>query len=127
MSLIHVIYLIFSVSVMEVNAISTEDQTTKRLSFPSSVDDREDADDFVTIPVESLVNSSNNGKYLIPTLKKIGVYCITSVCPSIRPSNDFHSIFLRNYIIRISEILFQGLYKLAIPLSSMWYIFRCIP
>lgn len=50
---------------MEVNAISTEDQTTKRLSFPSSVDDREDADDFVTIPVESLVNSSNNGEVRI--------------------------------------------------------------
>ncbi|CAG2218311.1 ADGRL1 [Mytilus edulis] len=50
---------------MEVNAISTEDQTTKRLSFPSSVEDREDADDFVTIPVESLVNSSNNGEVRI--------------------------------------------------------------
>lgn len=50
---------------MEVNAIRTEDQANKRLNFPSSVEDRENSDDFVAIPVESLVNSTDNGEVRI--------------------------------------------------------------
>lgn len=40
--------------------------------------------------------------------KKVRVYCLTSDCPSV------HSIFLMNYIRRISEIRFQGWYYSAI-------------
>ena len=73
--------------------------------------------------------------FYTPALKKRGVYCFTSVCPSVSPSvhqsispsvcqsvrrshEYFRHIFLRNYNARISEIWFQGLYKSAIPCDA---------
>ena len=56
------------------------------------------------------------------SIKNMGVYCLPlSVLPSVHSSdcqsNDFFChIFLRNYIRRISEIWFQGLYKSAFNL-----------
>ena len=75
--------------------------------------------------------------YYTPALK-VGVYCFTSVRPSVHPSvssfihpsinpsispsvrskNSYRRIFLRNYIIMISEIWFQGLYKSVIPCDA---------
>ena len=50
---------------MEVNAIKAEDEQGRRLRFPSTVDDTESLGDTVSIPVESLKNSSENGKLYI--------------------------------------------------------------
>ena len=65
-----------------------------------------------------------------PALKKRGVYCFTSVCPSIspsgrqsvsqsvRPMNIFRRIFLRNYTTRISEIGFR------LDISQLYRVMR---
>ena len=53
-------------------------------------------------------------RIFIPHFKKVKVYCFTSV----HPMNIFHRIFLRYYVIRITEILSQVLYKSALPCDA---------